>query len=820
MTDAAPEAAPFYTGPVRWETEPENGALEGFTVVPWPELVDGWIARARKVGMRRESLASAAQPWLDWLDQVDRLAVVGVDLDDATDAANLLGFVVEPATRRGIELVIQASAEIEDLKDADFHEPELGYPHSLERLRWRLRGIQPPTQPAPQLQDTDFHPDPTQAAAVEASDGVVQIIAPAGSGKTTVLVERVRELRRRGVPAEAIACLTFNRAAKKEMEDRLQAAGVGSAQAFTFHGLGRRILIDAGRLPQSPNIVQLTLGQWRRLAWIAKEKTDDGVWIEPADAAEMLSQIKLGLLMSPAEYAEVVADDDDEAQTMATLYAIYEEENREDDRVDFDDLVLKAVQLLRESPQVRGQWQTRFQQLLVDEYQDIEPAQELIVRIVGAPHDQLFCVGDEDQTLYAFRRASVERIICLDGLYPGLQRVSLGINYRCPAKVVEASRRLIGVNRVRFPKSIQPRSGEVDDGEIRLYPFTRQADDAAETAKLLKDLKRGEVAVLGRTTNALRPLALACADHGVAIDGNEKLFTPRGARLALQRHLRLALYPDQATPELVRAVCQTPSRNLNKGAETAIARKLRDGEHFQTAFEKVLAPRRARGSLLAPGDLFSILHDCEAADEAILILRGEGGLEGWFSDDDGLGGADQFECEVLEQAEQDAAGRTPEQFLLDLEEQARKLQAIRDREHGIEFLTIHGAKGRQWPHVIVVACEEGTMPHAKALQVDPEKERKGEGVEAERRLAYVAFTRAQERLDLHHDKERPSPFLREAELLPRTSRPPRQAPPRPQPLSGRRSGSAQGKEAPDGSAPSKRGGLGGLLRRGLGYGGR
>ncbi len=184
---------------------------------------------------------------------------------------------------------------------------------------------------------------------------------------------------------------------------------------------------------------------------------------------------------------------------------------------------------------------------------------------------------------------------------------------------------------------------------------------------------------------------------------------------------------------------------------------------------------------MAPGELFAALSDSESAEEAIAVLRREGGLDEWFEESDDLGGLDQFECEVLERAEQDARGLTPEQFLRDLELQAEKLRAIRDKDNGIEFLTIHGAKGRQWPHVIVVGCDEGTLPHARALKVDAEQEARGEGIEAERRLAYVAFTRAEQRLDLHHDHDRPSPFLQEAGLLPGASREARRPPPVPQP---------------------------------------
>lgn len=779
-TDAATETTPFYTGPIRWLTEPSDDELSGFEVIQWPELLEGWISRARGTGMHRESLDSPAQPWLDWLDKVDRLAVVEMDLDGPASAADLLGFVVEPATRRGIQLVIAARQAFEELDPKAFGEDEFGYAYTLERLRWRLRGVQRARQAAAQLQDTDFDPDPTQAAAVEAGEGVVQIIAPAGSGKTTVLVERVRELRRRGIPAKAIACLTFNRAAKAELNERLQGAGVGTVEAFTFHGLGRRILVEAGKLSQHQKIGGPTLSQWRRLSSIASKETK--VWLEAAEASEKLSEIKLGLLLTPEQYAEVAAaSGDPQQETMAVLYQAYEEMQREQERVDYDDLVLKAVLLLRNDEQVRGKWQTLYQQLLVDEYQDIEPAQELIVRIIAAPDDQLFCVGDEDQTLYAFRRASVERIICLDELYPGLQRISLGINYRCPPKVIEASRALIGVNRVRFPKTIEPNPTRTDEGTISLYGVKQSAEDAADIGKLLKTKQRGEIAVLARMTNVLRPVALACADLGVPIDGNEKLFEPRGALRALQQHLRLALYPEEATTELVRRVCQTPSRSLNQGAGRIVVERLRAGQPFENAFKGVPAPRRDRGSLLAPGQLFEYLSSCSEGKEAVFLLRGEGGFDSWFEESDSLGGPDPFESEVLERAEQDAAGRSPTQFLADLEYQAQKLSAIRDEEYGIELLTIHGAKGRQWPHVVVVGCDEGILPHARSIKVELEEEARGEGIEGERRLGYVAFTRAQQHLHLHYDHEQPSPFLIEAGLLPGTTRPPRAAPPPPKP---------------------------------------
>jgi ATP-dependent DNA helicase Rep len=803
MTDEETSQPPFFDGPARWLLNPDEQTLHGFEQITWPWLRKGWVAEARKKDNASDLAGSAASEWLAWLGEVDRLAVVDVHLDGPEAAAEILGFAVEPARRQGIELIVGADHTLEELDEAAFFEPDFGYAYSLERLRWRLR-TQPSTVGRPaRLPETGFEPDPTQAQAVGAGSGVIQVIAPAGSGKTTVLVERVRELRRRGVPAEKIACVTFNRAAADELKERLFSAGVGDVAALTFHSLGRRLLVEARLLPAKPQIGAPTLGQWRRLAMVAKNQVGkDGVWLDPGRAKSALSDIKLGRLMTAEQYVESVGEAGDaETRTLAALYEAHEALQRERAQVDFDDLILKAVILLREDAQVRATWQARLHHLLVDEYQDIEPAQELMIRLIAAPHDELFCVGDEDQTLYAFRRASVERIICLDGIYPGLQRVALGVNYRCPPSIVAASRTLIAVNRVRFPKRIEPDPERRQPGTIELQPVVKAAEAADRVAQTLAEHARGEVVVLARTTNALRPVALACADRGVAIDGADRLFEPVGARRALEDHLRLAAAPQQADALLVRRVCQVPGRSL-RGAELAVAARLQAGESFAAAFQGVEAPKRGGGLLLAPGELFRQLAACGEAAAAVALLRGPGGLDDWFDDEDRMGGLDQFECEVLEQAERDAARLTPREYLDDLVHQSAKLKASRDKESGVELSTIHGAKGRQWPRVIVVACEERTLPHARALEVGAEEAARGEGIEAERRLAYVAFTRAQERLELQYDKERPSRFLREAHLIAGTAgqrRAARKAPPVPQPASSR------------GSSPKP--GLGRLLRR-------
>jgi UvrD/REP helicase N-terminal domain len=259
----------FFMGPFRWLAEPSAAELEAerFTVLDWRDLNKRWVDPARRVGMERKSLDSAAKPWFDWLAEVDRLAVLGIELRDLQTVKDVLGFLVEPAARLGIELVLAGEPGPDELDASAFVDEDFGYPYTFERLLWRMRGARPTVRAPASLDELDFTPDDTQAEAVAAGEGVVQIIAPAGSGKTAVLVERVRELRSRGAPADAITCVTFNKAAANELRERLSAAEVGDVRASTFHSLGLQVLRRAGRLAGKEIAGHLpTQGQWRWLA--------------------------------------------------------------------------------------------------------------------------------------------------------------------------------------------------------------------------------------------------------------------------------------------------------------------------------------------------------------------------------------------------------------------------------------------------------------------------------------------------------------------------------------------------------------------------
>jgi DNA helicase-2/ATP-dependent DNA helicase PcrA len=775
-----------------WTASADREALIAakYELIEFAALRREVIDPARKRRTRRTSIANPAQGWLDRVAQTPRLAILGVTLRDLDDLIALHGYVLEPALRAGTELAIECDQRLTRLPPGRFVDPDFSYPYTLERAidaATRLYRGEPPQNDyarAPDLNRTHFEADPEQQRAVNAHDGIVQVIAPAGSGKTAVLIERVRELLRRGVPADRILCTTFNRDARLELEQRLRAAGVPSVAARTFHSIGWWLMREEG-LARRNGVREASFNQWRRLCALALRET--GKWLDPADARAAIGAAKLGLLATPREFAEQ-AHRHPEGETVAYLYELYERQLADDQVHDFDDLVLGAVRALREDAELRRRWQSRFSQVLVDEYQDIEPAQELLVRILAAPQDGFFCVGDEDQTLYGWRRASVRRILDLELAYPGLQRISLAHNYRCPPDVVEASRRLIEHNDIRFPKQIQATAAPAGDPAITLSMHETQPDGAHGIATVLAGGTRGDVAVLARTTNLLRTVALGCSLLGVRISAPEQVFEPAGARGALEAYVRLCVDPTDADAADVARVCRAPGRGLPLDAEEQVAASLRAGRSFTQSFAAVEVAAYQHTRLDEAGMTLDVLARITDAGRFVGYLRGAGGLDDYFGEHErAFGGTERIEVEVLEQASRDAAGKTIAEYAELLQSRSDALAAIRDDTHGIELTTIHRAKGCQWPEAHVFGCEEGQLPHARALEVSPEARAAGEGIEAERRLAYVAFTRAQRRLTLHSTTGVESRFLIEAGLVsPLKVAPAKVERPPPPPRSGRR----------------------------------
>src|SRR4051812_22999579 len=245
---------------------PDRGWLRahGFAVLTFAELRERFVLPARAAGLERTSLDTPAAPLLARFAARDRVAVMDVAVRDVEDLQDLHGYVLEPAWRGGCRLIVHAERRLDELDRAVLVDEDFHYAWTLERataLASRMsRAVRPPPHPGAPVPSRPL--DDEQLAAVGAHDGVVQVIAPAGSGKTTVLVERVRELLRRGTGPERILCTTFNAAAAAELRTRLAAADAASVEARTFHSVGLWILREERRLPGRTR--ELTAGQWRR----------------------------------------------------------------------------------------------------------------------------------------------------------------------------------------------------------------------------------------------------------------------------------------------------------------------------------------------------------------------------------------------------------------------------------------------------------------------------------------------------------------------------------------------------------------------------
>lgn len=523
--------------------------------------------------------------------------------------------------------------------------------------------------------------DPEQRAAATLPDGPAQVIAPAGSGKTTTLIARLGVLLERGVAAERIAVVTFNREAAGELSARIASRlgpllpGAEAIEVRTLHALARQVLLDAGD-PVHMLADRLPLLRAARRRVLVGRSPDEPPIPDAAVLDTHLSAWKIEGRQPP-----------DEARAALEAFGTLLDARG---ALDFDDLVVRAVELLEQDAALRGRWQARFSHLCVDEFQDVDAAQLRLVRILAEPEQNLFVVGDDDQTIYAWRLADVRRILGFAVAYPTTRRVQLATNYRCPPAVVAASRRLIEVNLERFEKRIDASARHAGGGHAIVMLAAVEPDWPDRVAALAarEAAERGGACILARTRAELTPVALALLR-------------------AEQPHATTLATPLESEP--VRVLVEA-------------ARRLPGTD---PPFPTLLRLRAARGWRRADVD-DALGDDDHAAIDALL---------GWA-----------------------AAFTRLDRFLGAGDEMLARMTALRDPAAPIELVTVHGAKGREWPTVVVVGFEEERFPNRRALlgAADPER-----ALEEERRLGYVALTRATRRLVLVFDPARPSRFLEE-----------------------------------------------------------
>jgi superfamily I DNA/RNA helicase len=521
---------------------------------------------------------------------------------------------------------------------------------------------------------------PDQRAAATAPPGPVLCVAPAGSGKTTTLVARVAWLVDGGLAPGAITVVAFNKRAAEELTARLDAAleplavAPGAVRVRTFHALGREMLLEAG-VSVDPLIDRDEL---LRDLFPAATAADRG----RLDLA--FSRLKLDVRVTADEVAT-----DPSPGPVARAFVRYERAIAASGGVDFDDFVIRALRLLADDPSTLARWRARCEALLVDEAQDLDRTQLELALLLAAPANRVFLVGDDDQTIYGWRLADVRRVLGLAASLPGLRRVDLTTNYRCPKPVVERAVRLVEHNRERFVKRILP--GPAAAGRLVLAPDA--GDDVVRVGRAMSTWPADDStrAVLARTNRELLVAVVAALDLGVPFRAPE---------------LPLPIEDERLDAVLDRAIAGPPAMPL------------------------LVAIGRVRRALIAherPPDDAAASNDVPSLPDLATAL---------------LGWAPRFaDAAALREA---------------IAERLALLRELRRDDARLTLATAHGTKGLEWDHVVVLA--DG-FPGRRSVADAAEPER---ALEEERRLAYVAWTRARRTLTLLFDPASPSPFLREA----------------------------------------------------------
>ncbi|HEX5009831.1 MAG TPA: UvrD-helicase domain-containing protein, partial [Planctomycetota bacterium] len=605
----------------------------------------------------------------------------------------------------------------------------------------------PPAAPAALLAGLNDE----QRAAVTAPLGPVLVLAGAGSGKTRVLTVRIAHLVAGGAAPDSILAVTFTNKAAAEMRERLARVIGGDAAARTvvgtFHAFCLRTLREHGAAIGLP---AFTICDAADQLAAARSVLRD-LRVPEAHVAPAQLQARISLAKNRLERPE--AQDDD---LLRRGWLAYDEHLRRNRQLDFDDLLLFALRLLEEAPAVRAELQRRHGHVLVDEYQDTNRPQYEIVRRLAETHRSLFVVGDDDQAIYGWRGADVGRILGFAKDFRGATTVRLQTNYRSTAGILELANRLIACNVGRHEKTLRSALGDGDSPKV-----VGQADEEAEAAFVAQDIaarlaagaRPAEFAVLLRTAVQTRPFetALRAAQVPYRLVGGPSFYDRKEVRDVLA-YLRLLVNPDDETSLL--RIANTPPRGIGKASlDRLIADATAAGRPVGESFDRApsvegVTPTAAQSAHELRATLRGLSQRAAAATDLVALVREtlvavtyKAEIERCPTPEeraDRTAGVN----EVLNVAENlQRRGASSLRDLLDrltlAEQDERTAEAPGER---VMLMTLHAAKGLEWPRVYLAGCEETLLPHQKSIDTDT--------VPEERRLMYVGITRAQRQLTM------------------------------------------------------------------------
>jgi DNA helicase-2/ATP-dependent DNA helicase PcrA len=601
-----------------------------------------------------------------------------------------------------------------------------------------------------------------QRDAVTAIGGPLLILAGPGSGKTRVISHRVAYLIRTvGVSPRRIVAVTFTNKAARELLSRIERLVGASAQpvtAGTFHALCARILrSDGAALGLDPHFHIFDEDDQLRVmkGVLAELRLDEGR-VSPRAVLHGIGKLKAELVFpesapNAGTYFEEVVH---------RAYALYQKRLRESHGLDFDDLIAETVRLLALAPTVAEKYQERFLHVLVDEFQDTNVAQYELVKLLAARHRNLAVVGDPDQSIYRFRSADIRNILNFERDFPDAKLVVLVKNYRSTQCILDAASGIIAANTRRKHKDLVTDKGR--GAKVVVRELANEHDEAAEVAKEIERLRREEkrrfhdFAVMYRTNGQSRPLEQQFITYGIPyrLVGGTRFYERKEVK-DLLAYLRLAQNPVDAI-SLTR-VLNVPPRGIGQKTVDDLVRLARaTNQSLWATLREIEAgrhglPSRARGAIAA---FVQLIADLRAVSEARPlpelideVVRRTGYRE--FLQPETAEGADRLEnVQQLIAASVEFAHYSPREALARFLEEVALFTDIDQTDttaDAVTLITLHAAKGLEFPVVFIVGLEEGILPHARATAVEAESI---EEIEEERRLLYVGVTRAQERLYL------------------------------------------------------------------------